>query len=520
MSGSLNQEGQAASRPALSATHLSKAFGGILALNDVSLEINASEVHALLGENGSGKSTFIKILSGYHRPEDGGEVLINGEKLTFASPTSTYDLGCRFVHQDLGLISTSSILDNLYFNAGFPTRLGTIQGRSARKRAAVDLEKVGLSIDPRQLVANLTPSMRTGVAIARALLNDESSHVRLLVLDEPTATLPQNEVETLLNIVRTTAQSGVAVLYVTHRLDEVFQIADNITVLRDGSKVATTPTSSLDRRELINLLVGTEFEDIHVESQNLHSEHGADVLTVENLISGPLDRVGFSARPGDVVGFAGITGSGRESVLGATFGATPRDGGTVVIAGATIPPRKPANSMAAGMAYLPPDRKVSGGFMDSSARDNVTISNIQKFWRGFNINRKAENREVAQWFSELGVRPSGAIALPLFGFSGGNQQKVLFAKWLSRTPKVLLLDEPTQGVDVGAKAELHRRLLKAASDGAAVIISSSDVDELAAVCHRVYVMRDGHIVKQLDGSALTVANITRECLGSQEEKSE
>jgi ribose transport system ATP-binding protein len=509
--------GQAAPRPALSARNLTKAFGGILALNGVDLTVNASEIHALLGENGSGKSTLIKILSGYHRPEDGGEVLIDGQQLTFGSPSSTYDLGCRFVHQDLGLISTSSIMDNLYFNAGFPTRLGTIKGKEARKRAANDLEKVGLSIDPRQLVSDLTPSMRTGVAIARALLEDDRSQARLLVLDEPTATLPQDEVEALLEIVRRTAQSGVGVLYVTHRLDEVFEIADNITVLRDGVKVTTTPVSSLDRRQLINLLVGAEFDEIHAESQNLHAEHGSNVLTVQDLVAGPLNRVSFAARPGDVIGFAGITGSGRESILGATFGAAPRDAGAVAIDGVTIAAMRPDVAMGAGMAYLPPDRKISGGFMDFTARENISISNIRQFWKVLAINRKSEDSETVHWFGELGIRPKQAINLPLFGFSGGNQQKVLFGKWLSRGPKVLLLDEPTQGVDVGAKAELHRRLLKVAEDGAAVIISSSDVDELAAVCHRVYVMREGQIAVHLNGSAVTVGNITRECLGAQSE---
>lgn len=511
--------GQAGTRPALSAQHLTKTFGGIHALNDVSLNVKQSEVHALLGENGSGKSTFIKILSGYHRPEDGGEVLIDGQPLTFGSPASTYDLGCRFVHQDLGLIPSSSILDNLYLNSGFPTRFGTIRGTDARRLASADLAKVGLTVDPREIVSNLTPSMRTGVAIARALIDYGRSAVRLLVLDEPTATLPQNEVDSLLEIVRSTAESGVGVLYVTHRLDEVFDIADIITVLRDGRKVATTPVANLDRRQLVTLLVGSEFDEIHSESINLHSEHGTNILQVEGMIAGPLDRVGFSARPGDIIGFAGITGSGRETILGATFGAVARDAGSVSMEGISIAAQRPDDSMNAGMAYLPPDRKTSGGFMDFTACENLTISNLNKFWRYFRLNRKAENSETQHWFVELGVRPQTAINLPLFGFSGGNQQKILFGKWLSRKPKVLLLDEPTQGVDIGAKAELHRRLLKAAADGAAVIISSSDVDELVAICHRVFVMCNGRITVLLEGSNLTVGKITHECLAVQEEKS-
>ncbi|GAB2485669.1 sugar ABC transporter ATP-binding protein [Jatrophihabitans fulvus] len=506
-------------RPALDARALTKTFTGVVALDHVDLTIAPGEVHALLGENGSGKSTFIKILSGYHDPDAGSEVLIDGAPMSLGSPDSAYALGCRFVHQDLGLIDSSSIIDNLCLNTGFPTRFGTVSRRAARKQARADLARVGLEgVDPEQLVATLTPAMKTGVAVARALRDDRGDSVKLLVLDEPTATLPDNEVQHLLQIVKQVARSGVGVLYVTHRLDEVFQVADRVTVLRDGHWVATEPSSALDRKHLVNLLIGSELEEIAAAVDRLHAPNTNEpVLEVRDLHAVPLQGVSFTVAPGDVLGIAGITGSGRETLLGALFGAGPRDSGSVVVNGTPIKAKRPDLSMSNGMAYLPPDRKLLGGIMAFSARENLSLSDLKPFWRGGILRRGAERTETRSWFKRLDVRPGGAVDQRLMAFSGGNQQKVLFGKWLRRTPLVFLLDEPTQGVDIGAKGELHKQLLEAADNGAGIVVSSSDVDELAALCRRVLVLRDGHIVTELTGARLTVANIARECLGAERE---
>ncbi len=506
-------------RPALAATGLTKTFAGVVALNGVDLDIAPGEVHALLGENGSGKSTFIKILSGYHDPDPGSEVLIDGEPMHLGSPDSAYELGCRFVHQDLGLVDSSSVVDNLCMNTGFPTRFLTVQQRAARKQAKADLAKTGLErVDPRALVGTLTPAMKTGVAVARALRQESGTPVKLLVLDEPTATLPDDEVQHLLEIVRQVAASGVGVLYVTHRLDEVFQVADRVTVLRDGHKAATEPTSALDRRRLINLLIGSELDEIHAAVEHLHTPTDEQpVLDVQNMTAVPVRDISFSVPAGDVVGVAGITGSGRETILGAIYGAGIRDSGTVTINGKTLPPLRPDLAMGLGMAYLPPDRKILGGIMEFSARENLSLSDLSPFWRGLRLRRRAERKETYSWFERLSVKPGDAVEQRLLAFSGGNQQKVLFGKWLRRTPAIFLLDEPTQGVDIGAKAELHRQLLEAAENGAGILVSSSDLDELAALCRRVLVLRDGRIVTELTGAQLTVANIARECLGAHTE---
>jgi ribose transport system ATP-binding protein len=499
---------------ALAVQGVSKTFAGTVALRSVDLDIQVGEVHALLGENGSGKSTVIKILSGYHEPDQGSEVSIAGTQLEFGSPEASYRLGCRFVHQDLGLIETSSIADNLALVAGFPCRFGTVRRRDLNASAKRDLSKLGLELDPRRLVASLSPAERTGVAVARALHEDPSTPVRLLVLDEPTATLPEREVERLLTIVRNVAKHGVGVLYVTHRLDEVFEVAQRITVLRDGQRVATVPVSQVDRSGLVTLLVGTELDDVRAASDELPPEHDAPLLVADDLYAQHLVGVSLEIRPGDVLGIAGITGSGREGLLSALFGAQPISAGKVRVAGVVLRPNQPARAMRAGIAYLPSDRKAFGAFLDLSTQENISISDLGRHWRWPKLSRRNERAETQEWIDRLDIRPRMAAGMPMAALSGGNQQKVLFAKWLRRSPRVLLLDEPTQGVDVGAKADLHLEILRAARAGAGIAISSSDTDELAALCHRVLVLRQGRIAEHLTGSRVTAAEISRACLAT------
>ena len=511
--GASERSAAAGLRFALEVRSLTKTFAGIPALSALDLTIEPGEIHALVGENGSGKSTVIKILAGYHRPDPGGEVRVGGERLVWGSAESSSALGCRFVHQDLGLVDGLSILDNLFIGGGFSCRFGTVLDRASRAAARAMLSQVGVDVDPRQLVGTLSPAQRTAVAVARAMKDTASGAVKLMVFDEPTATLPDNEVNQLLQTIRAVAARGVGVLYVTHRLDEIFVLAKNVTVLRDGRKVATVPVASVDRKKLVNLLVGSELDDAHAESVAVHTERGGPVLEVEALTAPRIDGVSFTARAGDIIGVAGITGSGRETILGTIFGAQPRTGGRVAVNGVAIRPSQPSHAMRSLMAYLPPDRKISGGVMTLSARENCSLSNLAPFWRVPWLRRRMERSEVASWFARLDVRPP-RVEADLATFSGGNQQKILFAKWLRLGPSVFLLDEPTQGVDVGAKAQLHHQLLGAAAHGAAVIVSSSDADELVAICHRVLVLRGGRIVADLSKGEITVARISGESLGA------
>jgi ribose transport system ATP-binding protein len=502
----------------LSATGLSKSFSGTLALSGVDLTIQPGTIHALLGENGSGKSTLIKILTGYHTP-DAGEAYVAGSHLSFGSAESSYRLGCRVVHQDLGLVDSSSILDNLSFTAGFPTRAGTLRRRESRAIADKALARIGLQLDVKQPVGSLSQALKTGVALARALREDPKSPTHLLILDEPTATLPHDEVDQLLGIVRDIAHSGVGVLYVSHRLAEVRRLADEVTILRDGRRVATGAIAGLSEKELVDLLTDGKLGDEIAPPARTSGTSLSKALSVKNLAVGPLADFSAEVSAGEVVGIAGLTGSGREVLLPSIFGAVFRDDGEVAVEGHPIRTGRPDLSIAAGVAYLPPDRKIHGGIMNLSARDNISISDLGPFRRVLRLNRKAETDEARHWFKTLSIRPASGINQSLERFSGGNQQKVLFAKWLRRHPKVLLLDEPTQGVDIAAKAELHRQIAKTAADGTAVLVSSADIEELTAVSHRILIIRAGRVVASLSGTDASISNVTRQTLGGELEAS-
>lgn len=511
----LTADAQGGYSPALSISHLSKTFAGAWALRDVGLDIRAGEVHALVGENGSGKSTLIKVLSGYHDPNPGAEIHVGGQPLAAGSPAASHRVGCRFVHQDLGLVDSLSVADNLTLGVGYPLRLGTIRSHSWRRevRRALDLLELDVSAD--ELVGQLSPAAKTGVALARALRDDQHGKAVVLVLDEPTAALPSPQVVQLHRMVRTVAARGIGVLYVSHHLQEIFELADRVTVLRDGVNVATRRPADLDHDSLVQLIVGGE----HVPARMLVSRvaDAGPILTVDGMSRGPLLEVSFQARPGEVVGIAGITGSGRDNVLASIFGATPRDGGTVQVDGSVLDGGNPRRAMKLGVAYLPPDRKINGGIMTLSARENLSVTNLREFWRFPILRRKKERTSATRWFQQLDVRPATAAERTLETFSGGNQQKLLLAKWLRRSPKVLLLEEPTQGVDIAAKALLHQHIIAAARDGACVVVSSSDNEELAGVCDRVIVLIRGVQCAELSGAQLTPAALTQAALGREEE---
>ena len=497
-------------RSVLDVRALRKTFAGGLALDGVDLRICAGEIHALLGENGSGKSTLIKIVSGYHRPDPGSVVELGGETLHFGDPASSARLGARFVHQDLGLVETSSILDNLAVVVGFPTRLGTIRGGAARELTRSALDRVELELDPDAMIGSLSPAQKTGVAVARALLPVDGREARLLVLDEPTARLPEQEVARLLSLVRAVAANGVGVLYVTHRLDEVFDVAERASVLRDGRKVFEGPVASLTRESLLGHLFGSAIEKARADNA---SANGEVVLDVRNVGSEALADVSFAVRRGEVVGVAGITGSGRDALCATLFGARPRDTGEVRVAGHVVRAGHPSAAMERGVAFVPAERKIQGAFLGLTARENIAIGDLPRFWRLPVLRRKAEAAAVAGWFERFDIRPGSGTDRLVSTFSGGNQQKIVFGKWFQRGPVVFLLDEPTQGVDVGAKGELHRCLADAAANGAAVLMSSSDTDELTTACSRVIVLRGGAVVADLTGDASTPHEIARAALG-------
>lgn len=498
--------------PGLELRHVSKTFAGRTVLDVDSLAVRRGEVHALLGQNGSGKSTLIKILSGFHEadPHDDLAILIDGVPGTELRNHP----GVRFVHQDLGLVLDMSIMDNLYLGRSYPTRALTVRNSEARADARERLAKVGLdSLDVGLPCGGLSPAQRTGVAIARALSIDDERTPGVLVLDEPTATLPAQEVDRLLDTLRRVAGTGVAILYVTHHLDEVFRIASDVSILRDGIVVASGPTSAFTRASLVHHLVGSDLESFHesapVAAVGPATDKSHPRLVVEGLAGDRIEDVSFSAWPGEIIGLHGVTGSGRDTVLGTIFGARRRVSGSVRLDGDELPSGRPDISIRRRIGLVPAERKTLGAVMNLSAAENLTLAGVRSFWRRGRVDVHSEQIEAESWFERLEVRPSHGANLPLSTFSGGNQQKILLAKWLRLDPLVLLLDDPTQGVDVGAKEVIHRTLLEAASAGLTVVIASSDDEEMAALCNTVHILHRGRIVDSVVGDAVTEAELGR-----------
>lgn len=496
---------------ALSVRNLSKTFGGQRALRNVDLELNAGEIRALVGQNGCGKSTLIKILAGFHEPDRGASVSVDGKALALGQARASEAAGLRFVHQDLGLVVTMDTADNLALGNGYErTPGGLINWRAQRQLARKSLADLGYRIDVRRPMSELAVAERTAVAVARAL-SRHATRPRVLVLDEPTANLPAAEAQRLFALVRTVRDRGLAILFVSHHLAEVFDLCDTVTVLRDGEHVTTRTTQDLTEPEIVNLMIGRDLasSDHHPD---VPARRGEVVLEARGLSAGTLDNLDLTVRAGEVVGIAGITGSGREQVPSAVFGACARRG-RVQIAGRELPPERPDLSVAAGVGMVPADRHANAAFLDASLRENVSVVEPGVFARFGLLNRRLEKSDVLLWLGKLRVQPHGSERL-MSTLSGGNQQKVVLARWLRREPQALLLDEPTQGVDVGAKAEIHSLIDDAAAAGTAVLIASTDNDELARLCDEVVVLYGGTVVARLRRPHIEADNITAATLGA------
>ena len=495
--------------PLLTIEHLSKVFPGQVALDDVSLSIGTGQTHALVGQNGSGKSTLIKILAGYHQPTGDPTATFHHDDgthaLTLGDGTDAHRCGIRFVHQDLGLVGGLSAVENIALGNGFATKFGRIDWRGETKRATTSLASLGFDDFSVSIpVAGLAPSQRTAVALARALHGWERG-ATLLVLDEPTASLPGADVARLFDAVRRLQERGVAILYVSHHLDEVFEIADEVTVLRDGRNITTAPVDTLDHDRLIELMIGHRIERGRSAAG---ADLGGDLLSVRGVCGGSVHRFDVIVPAREVVGVAGITGSGREMVVPLVTGQVPTEDGEVSVGGVDLPPYQPSIALQNGMAFVAADRFAQGIFATLPVTDNMTVSNLCRNTQGWRIVRKREAVEVGEWIDRLDIKTASART-PIGALSGGNQQKVLFARGLRLDPSVIVLDEPTRGVDVGAKEQIHQLIDDAAARGAAVLVASTDSDELVRLAHRVIVMRNGVVGATLVGDQISVENIER-----------
>lgn len=490
---------------------LSKTYPGQVALNHAALQVRPGEVHALVGQNGSGKSTLIKLLGGYVKADHGSDVRLLGRSVDLWSMSNDDRRMIRIVHQDLGLVPTLSTVENLGLGRGFARGFaGRLLWRREVRRSQELLLRFGLAPDVRRPVGQLSAAERAAVAIVRALQDWDADTPGLLILDEPTASLNRGEVDALFREVRRVAELGVGVLFVSHALDEVLELADRITVLRDGNVVASgVESNSLDAAALVELIVGRKATDLYPSTR---PDVGRELLEAEMIFGITLRGLTFKLYAGEILGFAGLVGSGREEVAGSLFGATPRFAGKVLLKKTKVF-ATPRDSIRAGLAYVPADRKSVGLDPQERLVEHVPLPRLGPTQGRLRLRHRRLRRDVAQWVERLDVQP------PILGrrmekFSGGNQQKAVLARWLRTEPKVLLLDEPTQGVDVGAKASIYAQITEAASRGLGVVIASSDAEELVHLCHRVLIMRSGAVAAELVGPSLTEERLIAETLGA------
>ncbi len=497
-------------QPLLTIEHLTKVFPGQVALDDVDLTINAGRTHALVGQNGSGKSTLIKILAGYHQPT--GEPTAtyfgsdgDGAPLQMGDGKAAESHGIRFVHQDLGLVDTLTSVENLALGTGFATHFGRIDWKGETRRAREALANLGFDdFDVTAPVGTLAPSQKTAVALARALKGwQQAAH--LLVLDEPTASLPGADVQRLFEAIRLLKARGVAILYVSHHLDEVFEIADEVTVLRDGKRITTVDVGELNHDKLIELMIG------HKVTMGTSSARRIDDvirLSVVGMAGGNVECLDLQLHSGEVVGVAGITGSGREHVVPLIAGHVPTTAGSITINGVATNNYAPSETVESGACYLAADRTSHGVFKYFSVVANTTISDVKRNTKFGRLLHGQEHGEAVEWIDKLRVKTAGAQA-QIGTLSGGNQQKVLFARGLRLLPTVIMLDEPTRGIDIGAKEEIHSLIDQAAGEGAAVLMVSTDTDEIVRTANRVLIMRGGRVAAELTGDDITTEKIEK-----------
>jgi ribose transport system ATP-binding protein len=496
---------------ALGVAGVSKTYPGTHALHEVSLSIAPGELHALVGGNGSGKSTLVKLLAGVEHADPGGTFTVGKHSIdaTRMTPAGARAMGLRFVHQDAGVFADMSIAENLSLGRAYATGFGgRVRWRELTRRSLAELEVVGLDCDPSAMLGSLGAARQTLVAIARALADvgdNSESPESVLILDEPTAALPSQEARTLLGTLGRLTARGLAVLLITHRLDEVIGVADRVSVLRDGRMITSVDGSSLTEEKLVEHIVGRPLGAVFPEM--LQAQGHEATLTVERLSAGPVRDLSFTVARGEVVGIAGLLGTGRTTVLRTIYGDIRPLSGRILAGERELSGHSPAAAIRAGIGYVPEDRKREAIFSDLSVRANMLLASVPEFRRSYGMATRQETSEARDLVGRFGIK-AASVGTPISSLSGGNQQKAVLARWLRRNPALLLLDEPTQGVDIGARAEIYRIIRAAVEGGMSVLMVASDFEELARVCDRVLVLRRGRIVAEVKPPDLEHEHLT------------
>jgi rhamnose transport system ATP-binding protein len=492
--------------PLLRATNISKSFAGVQALQDVSFDLRNGEVHALVGENGAGKSTLVKIITGAHRP-DGGSLEVNGQTVEDIDPVVSRSLGIAVIHQQPALFPDLTVAENIALGLESTGWWRRVRWGARRRQARELLARLGAAIDPGAVVQNLAMPEQQLVEIARAF----GANARILIMDEPTASLSEREVNRLFQAIRDLRSRGVGIVYISHRLEELFQVADRVTVLRDGLAVATHPMAEVDHTELIRLMVGRELGTYFPKQTLAPGEVVLELRGVGCRDSGVRD-VSLSVRAGEIVGLAGLVGAGRTELSRVLFGLTPADAGEVRLRGERVFIHSPTCAVELGIAYVPEDRRRHGVILEMTVTQNTSLAILNQISTLGWIDFHRERTLAASFVGRLSIKIA-SIDAPVGELSGGNQQKVALARWLATEPSVLILDEPTQGVDVGAKAEIHRLMGQLAAQGLAILMISSELPEILGMSDRVAVMHAGTVVGFLERAEATQEKILSMALG-------
>jgi rhamnose transport system ATP-binding protein len=492
--------------PLLAVEHAAKSFGSVQALGDASIELYAGEAHGLVGENGAGKSTLVKVLAGVHRP-DSGRLLLDGEEVRLGGPADARAAGIAVIYQEPTLFPDLSVAENIFMGRQPVSHWRRIDGRELRRRVQALMDRLGVPLDPSSPARGLSIADQQIVEIAKAL----SFQARVIVMDEPTAALSGAEVERLFSVARALRGQGAAVLFVSHRLNEIFALCQRVTVMRDGRQVFTGQLDGLTRDDLVRRMVGRELSAMFPKQD---AAMGEVALSVRRLTrEGVFADVSFEVRHGEIVGLAGLVGAGRSEVARAVFGIDRRDAGEVVVEGRRLPPASPTAAMAAGIGYVPEDRRAQGLVMDLSITRNTSLASLGRLRRGLFIRGADERRLAEDWAARLRLKLS-RLSDPASALSGGNQQKLVLAKWLARRPSVLIVDEPTRGIDVATKAEVHRLLSDLAGQGVAILMISSELPEVLGMADRVLVMHEGRLSAELPRDQATEERVMFAATGS------
>ena len=487
----------------LQARSISKAFGGIKALDGVSLEIREGKVHAIVGENGAGKSTLMKILSGVHREYE-GQVILDGKPVTFANPRQAQDNGIAIIHQELNLIPYLSVAENIFLGREFVSRIGLIDYRAMHKETTKILERLDLHINPRVAVSGLRVGQQQVVEIAHAL----SLHARILIMDEPTSAISKHEIEVLFGLIRSLAAQGVAVVYITHKLDELFRIADTVTILRDGKLVGSSPIEDVTHDDIVRMMVGRDMQDFFVKANAAKPQ---DVLGVRDVclvhprrrVDYVVDHVSFDVKAGEVLGLFGLMGAGRTELLETIFGLHPKSSsGSILWDGRKIEVKSPTDAIGLGIGFVTEDRKMEGLILEMSVAANISLASLEQTERFGLLSDAVGNRLARDYVKRLRIKTQSVKQI-VENLSGGNQQKVVIAKWLVTNPRVLLLDEPTRGIDINAKNEIYRLISELAKAGLAILMVSSELPEIMAIADRIIVLSEGKQTAEFTSSTAT-----------------